>query len=385
LTSEHHHSLHSATRHFDAVVIGGGFYGCCLALHLRRNLAMTNVAIVERGAALLTRASYGNQARVHGGYHYPRDFTTAWRSRANFALFTSRYRAAVDDTFVKLYAIARRNSHVTATQFARAMEAMGAPCTPALRRHRALFSPSLVEAVFETQEYAFDAGRLAAMLADDLEDAGVVVLLDTEASVASRSAEAVDIELHDQQGLMDHLRATVVVNCTYGRIGHVGGIAPPAAGVRYQVAELCLVEPPAELRGIGVTVMDGPFFSCMPFPARGLHSLSHVRYTPQVSWTSSEHPDRDPYAFLDAWPRHTGFSMMVRDAARMMPIMADAVHRDSIYEIKAILAANHADDGRPILVEGDLAPGGVVSVLGGKLDNIFDVQAVLDSWKETTS
>ena len=27
--------------------------------------------------------------------------------------------------------------------------------------------------------------------------------------------------------------------------------------------------------------MCGPFFSAMPFPARGLHTLSHVRYTPQ--------------------------------------------------------------------------------------------------------
>ena len=32
-----------------------------------------------------------------------------------------------------------------------------------------------------------------------------------------------------------------------------------------ELAELALIEPPEELRPFGITVMDGPFFSCMPF------------------------------------------------------------------------------------------------------------------------
>ena len=47
---------------------------------------------------------------------------------------------------------------------------------------------------------------------------------------------------------------------------------------------MALVEPPAELGGAAVTVMDGPFFSLMPYPSRGLFTLSHVRYTPHCSW-----------------------------------------------------------------------------------------------------
>ena len=70
---------------WDALVVGGGFYGCCIALHLRRKHGLARVGVVERGPGLLGRASFTNQARVHQGYNYPRDFTTAYRSRANFA------------------------------------------------------------------------------------------------------------------------------------------------------------------------------------------------------------------------------------------------------------------------------------------------------------
>ena len=35
--------------------------------------------------------------------------------------------------------------------------------------------------------------------------------------------------------------------------------------------------------------MCGPFFSLMPFPAAGLQTLSHVRYTPHFAWLERDH------------------------------------------------------------------------------------------------
>jgi hypothetical protein len=70
---------------FDAVVIGGGFYGCNLARFLSNR--WQRVVVVEKEPELLTRASYVNQARIHSGYHYPRSFLTALRSFFNFPRF----------------------------------------------------------------------------------------------------------------------------------------------------------------------------------------------------------------------------------------------------------------------------------------------------------
>ena len=65
-----------------AVVIGGGFYGCMLAAHLRQ--AGGRVVLCEKHDDILERASHTNQARVHNGYHYPRSMLTGLRSRVNF-------------------------------------------------------------------------------------------------------------------------------------------------------------------------------------------------------------------------------------------------------------------------------------------------------------
>jgi L-2-hydroxyglutarate oxidase LhgO len=101
----------------DVVIIGGGFYGATIAIYLAKQRGFKPIVLVEREPALLNRASYSNQARVHNGYHYPRSFTTAYRSRVNLPKFVRDRPDAVTQNFTKLYAIARGNSKVTAKQF----------------------------------------------------------------------------------------------------------------------------------------------------------------------------------------------------------------------------------------------------------------------------
>ena len=134
----------------DVLIIGGGFYGCAIALHLARGQG-AKVVVVEREDLLLTRASYRNQARVHSGYHYPRSFVTAYRSRVNEPRFRRDYGFAVVDDFTQIYAIAKRGSRVAANQYERFMSDIGAPFKRASAAHRALFDARLVAAVYEVR------------------------------------------------------------------------------------------------------------------------------------------------------------------------------------------------------------------------------------------
>ncbi len=110
----------------DAAIIGGGFYGCAIAIYLARELRFKKIILLEAENSLMSRASYRNQARVHNGYHYPRSFTTAYRSRINLPKFVRDWEPSVKKDFTKLYAIARRNSKVNARQFRRFCAEIGA-------------------------------------------------------------------------------------------------------------------------------------------------------------------------------------------------------------------------------------------------------------------
>src|SRR5207253_7634991 len=162
-----------------SVVVGGGFFGSAVALALRER--GQRVTLVEREPDLLQRASALNQARVHGGYHYPRSILTGLRSRVNLPRFLADFPGCVDRSFRHYYAVARRHSHVTARQFATFCQRIGAPLSPAPDEVRAWFDPALVERVYEVEEHAFDADRLRAALRSRLQEAGVDVQLSTRA------------------------------------------------------------------------------------------------------------------------------------------------------------------------------------------------------------
>ena len=102
---------------YDAIVIGGGFYGATIAHYLKTLRRFRRVLLIERAQGLLLRASYNNQARVHNGYHYPRNFTTAYRSRVNLPRFVQDYPEAIKRDLTSLYAISRNHSNVSAKQF----------------------------------------------------------------------------------------------------------------------------------------------------------------------------------------------------------------------------------------------------------------------------
>jgi glycine/D-amino acid oxidase-like deaminating enzyme len=361
----------------DTAVIGGGFYGARLALMLRS--FGQRVSVIERGATLIGRASLRNQARVHNGYHYPRSILTSLRSRMNYARFLDEYADCVDRSFPHYYAIGRGMSKITAGQFVAFCQRIDAPLEPAPAPVKRMFDAARIDSVFEVQECAFDAVRLRERLEGELRDAGVQVLLAAEAVRIrdARGRPGVLSVMVERGGKEIEINATTILNCTYSRINRllVDSAATPIP-MKHELTELALVEPPEELARAAVTVMDGPFFSLMPYPSRGLYTLSHVRYTPHSSWE-----DRAGEALVDGdahrASRESRFLHMVRDAERYLPVMRQTRYADSLFEVKTLMPRSEQDDSRPILLRRTSEFPGCINVLGAKIDSVYDVEDAL--------
>jgi glycine/D-amino acid oxidase-like deaminating enzyme len=356
----------------SAAVIGGGFYGCSIAA-LLAELGMS-VTLFEKERDLLTRSSYNNQARLHGGYHYPRSFSTAYRSRENLPRFLQDYRPAIETNFTKIYAIARRNSKISARQFEFFCRQIGAPIRVASDRIQRLFSPQLIQCAYIVEEYAFDAAALRKLMRERLDQASVRV----ESGNAVAKVERVrrgQFELTLVNSATHS--AQYVFNCAYSGLNAIAGLPKTAHMLKHEITELALVELPPSLAGLSTTVMDGPFFSFVPFPDRKLSTFSHVRYTPHANWMESGSNEKDPYSILDEFAPKTRFRSMLYDAQRYLPDLAGARYRGSLFEVKTVLVKNEVDDGRPILFEWHRDEPRMIWVLGSKIDNIYDVLAAV--------
>lgn len=360
------------------VVVGGGFFGMYIAEHCANSGHDT--LLIEREQQFMSRSSYNNQARIHNGYHYPRSILTALRSRISFPRFVNEFRDCVDSEFEKYYLIGSPLSHVSAAQFRKFCDRIGASCETAPDRIRRLTNPHFVEACFSTVEYAFDANKLRKIMLQRLEAASVTTRLGVSAETIQGKDDRLSLTLKGEEAHNETIEADHVFNCTYSNLNYLlatSEIAP--IPLKHELTEMCVVEVPDEIRKMGLTVMCGPFFSVMPFPSLGLHSFSHVRYTPHCEWLDERAGTERPAAFFDPDSRPSAWQHMRKDAARYIPILSECRYERSLWEVKTVLPRSETDDSRPILFRPDHGIRGLHCILGGKIDNVYDAVEAIDS------
>jgi glycine/D-amino acid oxidase-like deaminating enzyme len=357
---------------YGTIIIGGGFYGLSIAIFLRDELGVKDILVIEKANNLMTRASYVNQARVHNGYHYPRSVLTAFRSAFNFPRFVEDYGKAIVSDFDKYYGIARILSKVNAKQFKNFVKKIGSSIEVASPDINTLFNPKLVEEIFKVKEYVFDAVVLRDLLLDKI-NSRPGIKIHYEEEVEKLLGMSNDILVKTSKSTYV---ASRVLNCTYTQINTLhrkSGI--PLVPLKHELTEMCLVKVPSKIEKFSITMMDGPFFSLVPFPSRNVHSLSHVRYTPHCSYLDNENTPKerqDVHRYFKGIRFASNYKKMYADVVRYMPSLKDLEYVGSIWEVKTVLCKNEGDDGRPILFRSDLGPKNYTCIMGGKVDNIYD-------------
>ena len=158
-----------------------------------------------------------------------------------------------------------------------------------------------------------------------------ILLLDIDLSLSTTALSVHEIKdrvvVNFSSG--SEVKAKHVFNVTYSKINKLlSSQNNLKKRVKHELAEIALIEPPDELAGLAVTVMDGPFFSTMPYPSTDLYSLSHVQYTPHYSFLDSNNSSHhrhniDSGAFITKAPH------MIADS-RFVPCMGKAQWRVKI-------------------------------------------------------
>ncbi len=363
-------------RSYDVVVIGGGFYGLRIATLCAS--AGKSTLLVERSAHFMSRASFNNQARVHGGYHYPRSVLTALRARQHYARFIDEFAPAIDRSFRHIYAIARYGTKVGAREFIEFCRRIGAPLSPAPADVARRFDSNFIEQAFVADEVAFNPTVLADLAIAEARAAAVEFAPDTSAVAVRPGGErGLTVDFDGGGADVDSVSTDWVINATYSSLNDLlgaSGLAPLA--LVHEITEVALVQVPPALQFQGVTVMDGRFWSSLPFPAvAGRHSLTHVRYTPHFHWRSDDDVGAaTARALFDPARRTSHAPLMLRDATRFLPEMKGARPTGSLWEVKTVLPRSAGDDSRPILVHEHADAPGLISVLGAKIDSVYDVE-----------
>ena len=372
---------------FDYVVVGGGIFGIYTALHLAKRKA--RVLLIEKESRLFSRASAINQARLHGGYHYPRSIATARVAHEYKEKFLNDHMPMVNHRFRQYYGIDKTSSFTSDDQFMTFCHYLGLPLQKA--EIPACFNPGLFEALYLAAEYSFDPTQLAAYYLAKINDCPYLKVWPNTVIQSVINADPYwELILRDSTGGRQMLIQTgSVINATYSSTNVLNQLfGQPRFAMTHEIAEVVIAS--SSLKDTGLTVIDGDFVSFMPFGNSDLFSLSSVRYTshaicegdfPKFSCQDKirlcQPADCRNCHECEAKPRSNQGKMM-HQLGKYLSSEIKWQYLHSMFTIKSKLKSSYIDDSRPTLIQRMQESPGYHCVFGGKISSVYEIEAHFD-------
>ncbi len=366
------------------IIIGAGLYGLYSALYCVKQ--GDSVSVLEYDSACFSRATYINQARVHMGYHYPRSISTALKSKAYFDKFNEDYEFCINKNFEKVYATSANFSWTDKSQFIKFCKDANIKCEEISQDK--YFKNGMCDGTFLTTEYTYDANLLKNYFLKELNGyENCKIIYNAQINTIEKKENNFEITLSNGQTL----KSGFILNATYANVNRIHNFLNyEPFKIKYELCEIILCKISSELQNVGITVMDGPFFSIMPFGKTGLHSLTSVTFTPHTT-------SYDVLPTFKCQEKSGGYCSPLKlgncnnckaKPQSAWPYMANLARKylkddyafeyeTSLFSVKPILMASEIDDSRPTVIRKFSDNPTFISVLSGKINTVYDLNEVL--------
>lgn len=319
-------------------VLGGGWYGCHLALMLQR--AGHEVELHEIADKLFSGASGGNPARLHLGPHYPRSKLTRALCQEHHDKFMKVYGFLTRSVPVNIYAIAHADSLVDFGTYVQVLRG---------------------EIEFVTLERPEEFG---------LQSVEGAILTGERHIVIDEARKYFETQLKPliRYGLprrdVDSKEWDWTLDCTF--------CANDSEGIeRYEPCITAIMKGPTTK---AVTIMDGPFPSLYPWDERqGLNSLTSARYTPLGRFDTYA----EAKALLGSITRETIDMQVSNMVSQLASFWPESREQYALADVKLTIRAMPRSGASARLV--DIVPIGkrALRVRAGKIDAILHAEQII--------
>ena len=353
---------------FDFVIIGAGLFGIYASIDLEKR--GYKVLLIEREKIPYSKASLINQARVHMGYHYPRSLTTA-KSSMNFSeRFIYEHKEFLNLSFTSLYGIEKYGSLTNKSQFIRFAKFLNLYCEEIKIPN--IFKNQRLEACFKVEEFTFDPFLLREYYLSKLEDSKITKFLNCNLEKIHKEETKWNLKLKLGEESHRWISTSNVVNATYASTNNINEIFNfDKLEVENQLSEIVLIYSES-LSKYGLTIMDGPFISIIPYGNSGLHSLTSVSYTHHDNFT-----DQKFYNLKKNKPRSNS-TKMIKQLKNYLSDHEKIYNHGSFFTVKTKLKKSHINDSRPTNILKLNDNPGFYQLFSGKISSIYEFEEL---WK----
>ena len=187
------------------------------------------------------------------------------------------------------------------------------------------------------------------------------------------------------------IQTPFILNATYAGTNEIHRMMDyEMLPIKYELCEVILCHVSKQLENVGLTVMDGPFFSIMPFGRTGLHSITTVSRTPHLTCydplpsfpcqkqSETCRPEQADNCNRCPFRPQSAFKEMYQIARKYMREDITISYVESLFTLKPILKASEIDDSRPTIIRQYSQAPDFYTVFSGKINTMYDLDQILE-------
>ena len=349
---------------YDCVIIGGGIFGCLCALELFK--FGKKVIIIEKKDKLMQGATLNNTNRLHLGYHYPRDLNTALQCKKGFEIFSEEYSDCILSDIDNLYCISKKGSKVNYLQYKEFCKSASLPFNE-LQQSVLPEKVYNIDCVVNTKESIYDSRMLSECISAQLKFNNIEILNNSEVSKINELEKGFNLLVGNKK-----FYTKSIINATYSNYNSFhSDLGLAKNNYQYELTLVPIINWRINKKPVGITLLDGNFFSVLPYGKSLKYSLYHVEHSvfkrhigerPPKEWLSSRNLIKEKDA-------KNIFKKMCISAYDWLPSIKDAEYVGFLSTIRMVLPNAEDTDARPSLIEKMPLKNCFFSLFSGKIDH----------------
>jgi hypothetical protein len=347
----------------DVAIIGCGIFGAEIAIKLK-SLGLS-VMLFEAKSDILSGASANNQNRLHLGFHYPRDMETAEQSIRGFTNFKNKYHACIQDDFLNAYFISNEQSLTTFSNYLKFCDSLGV-------HYESVSSDNFPLRVLQASsgilcnEVVYDCEILKRLIWERLRYDSIQVELNQRVIKIKKIKGRYTLEFENNPMIF----ADFVINASYSDINRLTAqLGFEVSDKLFEYTAVPIIEID-NIQRIGVTVMDGPFMTLLPYGKSNqflLYSVEHSVIAKNIADQIDENwlsPNSAPFSRID---KQLFFEKMISFCSKYIPVLATAKLKGFLESPRMVIAHSDHSDKRPSMVTD--YEHSYFTVMSGKIDH----------------
>jgi hypothetical protein len=302
--------------------------------------------------------------------HYPRDLETAREALQSYEKFKAMFPQSIKE-LDQYYAISKSDTKTSPEEYLKFAQNIGIDFTEI--KPELFFKDDSVDLLLKVPESTFDVATLKSHILSMLGNTRNIKLrLNCEIqTIHNEEIQPILVTKDGEKESFDKVIFSSYAMCRK----HFQKLTLKDLQIEYQICQVVLGVTTV-LRNTGITIMDGPFWSVMPYGKTVYHSLTNVKYTPLGISMDSKlkcqeiHQKCGELSIYDC--NHCQFRPEGNETLMLQELDKDLKNNDfryikSIYTVKAVISSLvNPNAARPTQLLSDKT-GNVMGVLSGKV------------------